>query len=392
MRRLILLLVLILLLLTSCWSSQELDDTALVQGVGMNVNSKDNLVHISVEIIKPTQHEGGENQGSGQHIVLEKESETLFDGARDLIRYAKRRLDFGHTKVWIMGQEIAQSGFIEYLDAIRRDQMLRLNSYLFVTKENPTDILNTATLYEHITAIELISALDQTQFVAEFTPIKIREFYKLIEGPVPNAYIPMISIQEVGDQTITVIGGTAVIQDNQFVGELNSQESMGLNWLLNRVEGGSIAISENKSEMISMEITSSNTKTKPRLNGTQLDVDIEIFVEGTLSDNMTPFTADEEFFNRIEKDVSKQVETDVRSTLDKLQKELKTDITDIGIITHRKFPKQWPDISEQWNEIFANATVNIHVTSKFTHEGLLKQNVHTNHKKPNNNHPFKFWK
>src|SRR5699024_9503137 len=85
---------------------------------------------------------------SGEHIVLEETTDTLLEGARELIKYTKRRLDFGHTEAWIIGDKLAKDDFIKTLDIIRRDQMLRLNSHIFITKDNPTDILGTSTLYK----------------------------------------------------------------------------------------------------------------------------------------------------------------------------------------------------------------------------------------------------
>ncbi|PWA06282.1 hypothetical protein DCC39_17595 [Pueribacillus theae] len=381
-----------LLLLTGCWNNQEIDNVALVHGVGLD--KSDGQLNISVEIIKPTsQQEGGQgaSQGGGQHIVLEKNAGTLLEGARGLIRYAKRRLEFGHTRVWLIGERLAKEDFVHVLDSVRRDQMLRLNSYLFITNENPSDILNTPTLYENLTATELVSALEQTQFAAEYSPIKLREFYKLIEGTIPNAYIPMISIKKEAEQTITSIDGTAVIKNNQMVGQLNVKETVGLNWLLNHAEGGSIAVSLDENEKVSFEITKAKTETKPHLNGKKLNVDIQTKIEGTLADNMTAKKVNEHFFKDIEKKISRHVENEMRSTLKKLQEELKTDITEIGLETYRTDPKQFQNIRSEWSDIFANAEISINVDANFTHEGLVKESVHREDRKPYNN-PYPFSK
>src|SRR5699024_10919549 len=138
--------------------------------------------------------ESGNNAGSGEHIVIDEVSSTLLEGAREAIKFTKRRLDFGHTEAWILSENLAQESFIRTLDVIRRDQMLRLNSHIFITKDKPSDVLNTPTLYEHLVASELASSLEQTRFIAEYAPITLRELYKYLEGPVSNAYIPIIYI------------------------------------------------------------------------------------------------------------------------------------------------------------------------------------------------------
>lgn len=175
-----------------------------------------------------------------------------------------------------------------------------------------------------------------------------------------------------------------------MVGNLNTKETMGLNWLLDHVEGGSISISINENEKVSLEISKANTKTKPILKGKQLNVNIVTDIEGTLADNMTSNEINNNFFKEIERKVSKHVENEIRLTLEKLQKELKTDITEIGLETYRIYPKQWHNIHTEWDDIFANANISINVNVNFTHEGLIKESIYQ-HRKPYNN-PYKFLK
>lgn len=219
----------ILFLLTGCWSSQELDNVALVHGVG--VDKSDDQLNISVEIIKPTNgQQNGETDGqeNGQHIVLKQNADTLLEGARGLIRDAKRRLEFGHARAWIVSERLAkEENFVHVLDSVRRDQMLRLNSHLFITQEDPSEILNTPTLYEDLSSIELVSALEHTEFNTDYVPTTLREFYKLIEGPVSNAYIPMILVEKKEEQTITSINGTAVIKQNKWWEILTPKKQWG---------------------------------------------------------------------------------------------------------------------------------------------------------------------
>ena len=383
---------LLLSFLTGCWSNQELNHSTLVHGVGFD--TKDDQLRIALEIVQPSSNGSGsedvESQGSGEHIILEEDTDTLLEGARELIKYTKRRLDFGHTKVWIITEDLAKEDFISTLGLIRRDQMLRLNSHIFITKDNPTDILNTPTMYEHLVASELDSSLNQTQYVAEYAPITMREFYKLIEGPIPNAYIPMLYLEEVNKQKVTALDGVAVIKKDRMVGELDRTETAGLNILLNHVKGGNIQVNLNDEEKISLEIATLKTKLNPTLNGSKVDVAIQVEMEGTLADNMTPRKINESFLKEIETALEEKIEATTLATLNTLQEDLQTDITNIGLKTYRKYPRQWKKISSKWDEIFAGAEVSIEVDTNVLHQGLINESVNR-HKTPHNN-PYRFSK
>lgn len=386
----ILFIIPFLFLLTGCWDSQELDNSALVHGIGLD--KSDGQLRISIEIIKPTRSSeqgGGEGGGgNGQHILLERDADSMIKGARGLIKDAKRRLYFDHARLWVIGEELAKEDFIGYLDAGKRDQMFRLNSYLFITENNPIDILSTSTLYDDLSSAEIVSALEQTQYFAEYTAVKMYEFYKLIEGPIPNAYLPIIQTKKEKDKAITSLDGTAVIRNDKMIGKLNTHETVGLNVLLNTAKGGGETVILNDKEKVSVEIKKSETKIKPTLVGNQLKAHLNIEIEGTLADNMTKSNINEQWISKIEKEVSNQVEKYVRLTLDKLQKELKTDISGIGLETYRKYPKQWQNIQSEWNEIFSNADLIIDVHTNITHQGLINKSINRNHKKPYNN-PYK---
>src|SRR5699024_2733243 len=105
---------LLLCFLTGCWSNQELNHSTLVHGVGFD--TKDDQLLIALEIVQPSSNGSGieddESQGSGEHIILEEDTDTLLEGAGELSKYTKRRLDFGHTKVWIITEDLAKEDFI----------------------------------------------------------------------------------------------------------------------------------------------------------------------------------------------------------------------------------------------------------------------------------------
>ncbi len=387
----IFILITCLFFLTGCWSNQELDDVAMVHGVGLD--QADGMLNTSVEIIRPAGQGGEQSEGqeSGQHLILTRQADTLLEGARELIRYAKRRLSFEHTRAWVIGTRLAEDEhFIQTLDTIRRDQMLRLNSYLFVTEEDPSEVLQTETLYENLMAIELVSGLDQISYISDYSPLRIRELYRLLEGPVPNAYLPMITIEDVGNQRITAIDGTAVINQNRMVGVMTSEESIGLNWLIDRVEGGDISVSLGE-ERVALEITDAKTNTIPIVRGNQVDAEIHVRIEGTYADNITDELVDEQLFESVEEAVANKIESDMRTTLDLLQNEFQTDITRIGIQTHRKHPEAFQEFKDRWNEVFSEASVDIQIDVTLTHEGLIKENINREKERPHNN-PYQFFR
>lgn len=374
-------------LLTGCWSSQEIDDVALVHGVGFE--RIDNKLSISAEIIKPTNpsRDGNNEADGGQHLVLEISGDTFFEGAREFIRYAKRRLNFEHCLVWLIGEELAREGFLYVLDGLQRDQMFRLNSYIFITEDDPTNILGQPTLYENLVSTELVSALDHTQFLGGFTPMKLSDFYQLMQGIQHNAYVPIIRSKTVNGQKITSIEETAVIKDEKMIGKLNSEQSFGLNWINDNIKGGGITVSFADHKNVSFEIMSASTTIEPSLKGEQLFVTIAAKVQTALSDNWLEDIVDNQLFGELETAISKKIEEIIANAMRELQQTYKADITQIGEELHRKDPQGWHRVEHKWDDdVFANAIITYDITAEITHPGLMKESMpNYNEKKPSRN-------
>ncbi|RKQ34260.1 Ger(x)C family spore germination protein [Oceanobacillus halophilus] len=374
-----------LCILTGCWNNEELDESALVHGLG--INKAEDSLHFSMEIIKPSK-ESSEGSASGENIIIEKEADTLIEAVRESIRDVKRRLHFDHNQLWVIGEKLAKDDMIGYLDLSRRDQMFRLNSYLFITEENPVDILETPTLYDDLSSTEIVSALEQTKHISGYTSVKMYDFFKAMEGPIPNAYIPIIQTTEENNQPITSLNGTAVINDGKMVGKLTNHETNGLNVLFNKASGGYSQLTMNGNK-ISIEINDSETTIEPVLKGNHLKAHIEVKILSTLADNTSKDTINKEWINQVEKKASDQIENHIHMTLDKLQQELKTDISGIGIETYRKYPQQWHHVQDNWDDVFSKADITVDVDTVVQHQGLINKSLER-HRDKHHNNPYKF--
>lgn len=393
MKRMIPFLLLFQLLLSGCWDNQEFEEAAFVQGVGLD--KAGNKIKAIVEVIKPSggTDGGSTGQSGAEHILFEKKADTLLEAFRGMIRTAKRRLDFTHTQIFIISEKLArETDFPLELDLIRRDTMFRLNSYLFITDNDPSDIFNTSTMYKNLTSNELASVIEQTKFITEYLPIYHYEFYRFLKDHHSNGYIPIISIRKEGKQEVTAIMGTAVIKDNHMVGKLNIKESAGLNWLLNQVNGGSVSVVFNNpnTSRLSIEVKHANTKIKPYIVGNQLKVDIHTEIKGTLADNMTSEKISRTFYDYAESKISDEVEGLMLSSINKLKK-LKTDITDFELYFHRRNPKAWEKVKDDWDNLYANAEVNIDVDVNINHRGMINESSNSDPESPSNN-PYRFIK
>ena len=79
----------------------------------------------------------------------------------------------------------------------------------------------------------------------------------------------------------------------------------------------------------------------------------------------------EENLKELEKACSKAAEEGIKSAVTKVQKEFGLDIFGFGLVFHRKYPEEWKNIKENWDEIFSKADFEIEVETDIIRTGLI---------------------
>lgn len=80
-------------------------------------------------------------------------------------------------------------------------------------------------------------------------------------------------------------------------------------------------------------------------------------------------TANPENFKQLEEQQAEVIKGEINAILQKTQT-LGTDVFKFGLEYHRKFPKEYPALEENWVEEFKNMAVYIEIKAKLIEVGL----------------------
>ena len=147
----LLLITFIMTTLSGCYDYKEIDDYAYVFAVGIDRGVSDKW-RLTVQF--PTMKaQGGGGGGGGMEnggISGEKDGYTIvgidapsfFTGLNMLNASIPRRLNFMHTKIIVIGEDLAKSGKLDtYLAPIIRYRQVRRTVHLIVVKGKGLDFL-----------------------------------------------------------------------------------------------------------------------------------------------------------------------------------------------------------------------------------------------------------
>ncbi len=373
------------LLLSGCWNRRELDEIAVVEAMGID-KLEDNQISLTLQLLKPSGLKGpsasGEKGGGGSSFrVVTTTGQTVFDAIRNATTQVDRRSYFGHNKVIVIGEESARSGISPLLDLSVRDPELRELVYVFIAKGTAKDILEAEHPQEKIPARAIENLAKATRASSKVPQVVLLDVMKNLVSKTNDTFIPGIELiaQNEGNtvEKTFELHETAIFKDDKLIGWFSPEETRGLLWILGEVKSGIIVVSSpsDESKNVALEIIRASGKVTPEMDEGELTVTVEVKEEGNLAEQMSQVDLSKaETFKQLEEKQTAVIEDEIRAALNKAQK-WGVDIFKFGEKFHQKFPAEWPELQENWDEEYPKIKVNLAIDAKLRNMGITSEPV-----------------
>ncbi len=272
----LILLIIIIINLSGCYNYKEINDYAIVSGVSIDLDSKDeNKYKVGVQIMNAKKEEESDNS---LITFYESSGKTIYEALETIMLDSPKQLYLGHNEVIVIGENLLRKkNPLEYLDYFMRDAKTEKKSLVMVAKEkNAYDVLKIITPLETISSKNLLSTLGVSDnYSGILTIIKIDEFIKDIANPLVEPIIPAISVTgdvKEGEKMDNVkksdpdaklsFDTLAYFKNNKLAGYLTDDESVGYNFLAKTPKETYINIKCDNNNYATIRVTNSNIKEK----------------------------------------------------------------------------------------------------------------------------------
>ncbi|MBP1762231.1 MAG: hypothetical protein H6Q64_1773, partial [Firmicutes bacterium] len=198
-----------------------------------------------------------------------------------------------------------------------------------------------------------------------YIPTDLKEFLQKLADPGIEPTIPMITISKNGSEKQLLLEDTAIFKGTKMIGSLNETQSRGYSLMNPKTQTiGLFLIPSpvNPDNKITLEISYSQSKVKPVINGQNIKMYIEINIDGNFyeqSGGENLFTP--EMFNIIERAAEKELKKQMILSINKA-KALNSDIFGWGNSVYRQDPKLWKQIEGDWDQLFPEIPYEIKVS------------------------------
>lgn len=374
----IIICLLLILSTTGCWSRREMNTLAIVMGLGFDKPKESGNVQITAQIVKPgginTSQKGGNNEKGYWNI--KSTGDTLFSAVRGFTHESSRRLFFPHNQVLIFSHDLAEEGVQNYIDFFVRDHETRLKVWVLVSKGTAEEVLDVKSELEKIPARNIADLIEIQTATSQTSVVELEDFLTRLMSRTTAPIAPVIEVSGKGEERTVRVSGTAVFKKDKLVGQLDETETRGLLWVINEVKSGIIEVDCPSGDgKASLEIIRASSKITPEIEDNKILMKMNIKEEGNLGDqscseNLVLPTG----IASLEKEKAAAIQSEVMAALKKAQ-ELNTDIFGFGEVIHQKYPEEWEDLENRWDEIFPNIEVEISVEAKLRLAGKINRSA-----------------
>ena len=376
---------------TGCWDRKELNEVGIVMALGIDKDCKNGMIHLTSQVVRPSElkKQGGSMEPS--YDLVTTTNETVFEAIRDTVKKFDRRSIFSHVKVIVIGENMAREGLTEVIDFITRTHEIRSFTWIMIAKDSEAkDVLGVKRGIEKIQANYMAGIIKRGSKYVDETATSIIEFIKKTPGegiqPVSGVFElekescepPQEKKLTQNESKILALAGTAVFKKNKLVGYLNTEETRGFNILTKKKDNAAIHVASpiNKDSHISIEVKSIKSNIKPEIREGKIYFNINVKAEGNITEDEDNIDiSNVEIFYMVNEKFKEYVKKEVSISVDKIQKDLKTDVLGLGDVFQRKFPKEWNSIKDQWDTVFPETVCEINVDTRLVRTGLFLKPV-----------------
>lgn len=386
-RILVIFIILPIISLTGCWSSREINSLAIT--VCMGIDKTENGYLLTQQIINPKAIASKKSTNEAPVIIYSDTGKDLFEIMRRLTTQCPRKIFVSHLRMVVFGEDVAEDGIKDILDFFARGSEFRTDFCFVIAKGTTANkVLSTLTPLESIPAVEMYDSLQTSDKV--WAPTKSVRIIELINDIIADGKNPVLTGIEITQGESNSNSTDALKQSDQIkklkytnlgvfkkdklVGWLKEDESKGYNYIVGSIKSTVGYAYYGDKVKITYEVINAKSAMKASLINGKPVIDVEINIKQNVVEVEGDFDVSKEENKKILNELAeKKVKLLCEKTVNKAQTELKTDVFGFGEVIHRKYPKLWERIKDDWNNEFADLKVNVTVKAKTNQLGQIKK-------------------
>jgi spore germination protein KC len=378
MRNTICLIIIFLLCsLSGCSNYKELNQIAIVLGMGVDYIPSKHLYEVVFQLVNPSENAAnGMSSGGTPVVTITTTGKTISEAARNASKQISRQHSYSHIELIIIGEQLAKKESLNYVfDTFERDAGIRVNVPVLIARDVKVR-----------TAMDILPSLDKvpvkalvgkvknaSNLLGEYGETKVYEIIEQLTSLGTEAAINGISV--VGDKNegirkenlesmekvYVTLKGIAIFRKGKLVGWMDGKKTKSLQIIHNKLKQTNLRIHCNETRYNSVLVNSLRSHPKVDIRNNQVMISIQANAFGNIDEVLcNKDLSKRKVMNEFEHSAERELEKEIKEGILAAQK-LKSDVFGFGEILHYTHLGKWNKSKLQWNELFSKAKVNVQV-------------------------------
>lgn len=370
------------LLFSGCIKIVNLQDRAIVQGVG--VDYQDGQYLITMQIFS--------SDGSGGQTIIDFSKQnakvitcrgkTISEAVEDTSISQGKDFFLGHNRLVILGESARELPLSESLSYFINTMDSRADVNVLLAEKSASEVLNADINQGILPALTIEKTVQNADDSGKISEVLLIDILRSLAAEHQSALIPVIAIAQGEDAANGVdeskklknieLTGMAVFSEGMYQGTLNESETRGMMFLRDEIQKTVYSVFNEDFREISVELYRSNTKIVPHINGDDLQFTVKINADGMVQEKVLEAgkSFNEKSLRRVEDVIQEKIRSECEEAFQKAVGEYKSDVFYLGDMVWRDQPELWEKIQDDWKENAGKIKLSYDITVDIDRTGL----------------------
>lgn len=297
-----LLILAIYLFTAGCFNYRDVNRTVFATTLILDYDPATENVVIFLETFRPSRDVAAGTE-KGQRILFKGKGKTTFEAVRDANLSSSYKINYTQNKAVIFTEKLATLALKKVIDFIDRDQEFLVRPYVFVYVGDPEQLIKMDVREEDYLGTYLFNLVQNVGTSSRAAVVIMNEYLSKRLMASKTDLIPIITIKKDQIEPKVELDGGAILENDKLVETLRKQEMQGYNFLINEVRTGTLEVTNpfHEENFVTLEILSSNTKTKVKHVKDKFKLIKEINVLVTLGESQHSFVLAQDSVEKLTK-------------------------------------------------------------------------------------------
>jgi len=367
-------LILTSIIMSGCWDVMEVNDLAIVIATGIDLIDDEQIeVTFLLYVPNPSGGASGEESGASKNSYsISMTGDTFSDAVMKLESEVPREVFWGHSNIFIFGNELAKNELSKQLDFLVRTGEPREQAQIYISQDKAKVEVNK---FVSINTAELFSKIPKSRYLKSIT---LKDTEEMLVNNSQAGLIPISDTNSIKTSEETIdsfaVKGSAIIYQGKMISSISGEKDIGSQWLLFPKTIIPITINPSgENGKVTVETSKKSNKVTPFIEKEKWRIKLTVNSDLVILQNSTNLDIyNASVMNQLEKEFSKKIKGDIENFLNHIQKDLRADVLQFYEAFHRSYPKETDGVKENWEEQYENIEVSVQVKVNIKNPGVTK--------------------